>query len=390
MGHPRPCGCKGVRTCLVCETEFGAVKREFSINEECLSYVYCALCKKAWKGKNTNMWDEHPNHRGEPLDFPGIYIELDFITPEEQESLICHMDKLPWDPSQSGRRKQNYGPKCNFKKKRMKVGDFDGFPKFSEFIQQRFHDVSILEGFMTVEQCSLEYISDRGASIDPHIDDCWVWGERVVTVNVVGDSMLTLNRYVGTHERYNLADVPTYPRVVDSDGAVVWNPSCSDLDNGLEAELKQMDLKKPNAAEHAQEKACVATDDHLVDTLSSSDSPARDLPKGQNQNSNRAQTQGNHCQDVSKKTGNTCDSYSFSEVSDDLDNFPIIRVPMPARSLLVIYGAARYEWEHSVLREDITGRRVCLAYREFTPPFLGGGAEEKIGSEVLQKAANFW
>lgn len=48
----------------------------------------------------------------------------------------------------------------------------------------------------------------------------------------------------------------------------------------------------------------------------------------------------------------------------------LIRIPMPARSLLIIYGSPRYQFEHSVLREDISERRVCIAYREFTPNYL--------------------
>lgn len=72
----------------------------------------------------------------------------------------------------------------------------------------------ILSGFKTIEQCSLEYNPERGASIDPHIDDCWIWGERIVTVNVIGDSVLTMTPYKDTLKRYNLADVATYPPVV--------------------------------------------------------------------------------------------------------------------------------------------------------------------------------
>lgn len=50
----------------------------------------------------------------------------------------------------------------------------------------------------------------RGASIDPHIDDCWIWGERIVTVNVLGDSVLTMTPYHGPIKRYNLDCVPNY------------------------------------------------------------------------------------------------------------------------------------------------------------------------------------
>ncbi len=77
---------------------------------------------------------------------------------------------------------------------KLSLGRFEGFPAFTGFVQTKFESEPLLCDFKTVEQCSLEYDESKGASIDPHIDDCWVWGERVVTVNCLGDSVLTLTR----------------------------------------------------------------------------------------------------------------------------------------------------------------------------------------------------
>lgn len=189
------------------------------------------------------------------------------------------IDGEPWDVSQSGRRKQNYGPKCNFKQRKLSKGNFNGFPRFSLFVQKKLNQV--LKDFYVIEQCSLEYDPEKGASIDPHIDDCWIWGERIVTVNVIGDSVLTMLAYKGDEKKYNLSFV--------------------DID----------------------------------------------------------------------KRGN-------------VDQNCIVRIPMPARSLIVLSGDARYKWEHCVLREDIKDRRVCLAYREFTDPYLKGGDRETAGEEILK------
>lgn len=89
---------------------------------------------------------------------------------------------------------QNFGPKTNFKKMKLKPGNFRGFPEFSKNVQQKFQSIPLLKEFQAIEQCSLEYDPEKGASIDPHIDDCWIWGERVVTVNCLGDSVLTLTK----------------------------------------------------------------------------------------------------------------------------------------------------------------------------------------------------
>ena len=49
----------------------------------------------------------------------------------------------------------------------------------------------------------------------------------------------------------------------------------------------------------------------------------------------------------------------------------------------------RYKWEHCVLREDITSRRICLAYRELTPPYLYSSANNQIIEELLKRASVF-
>lgn len=76
----------------------------------------------------------------------------------------------------------------------------------------------------------------------------------------------------------------------------------------------------------------------------------------------------------------------------ELDRFDnvVIRIPMPECSLIVLYGPARYQFEHCVLREDVNERRVCLAYREFTPFYSNGEKYENEGKLVLDQATFFW
>lgn len=218
---PRPCGCKGCRSCLICETYYGAnvLKDTRTLNKD-KGYVYCPLCDKAWSGWDIDLYKQHPNHEGTSIDYPGVYIKLDFISADEEEELVKNIDEVPWDVSQSGRRKQNYGPKTNFKKQKIVLGKFEGFPLFSKFLQDRFRSIDLLEGYEVIEQCSLEYDPSKGASIDPHIDDCWVWGERIVTVNCLSDSALTMTPYKGDMKKYNLFCADKYPPLVESDGSL--------------------------------------------------------------------------------------------------------------------------------------------------------------------------
>lgn len=306
LHKPRPCGCKGCRTCLECENTFGVTTKPIKLPQHHGSYVFCPFCNKAWQGWNASDYTKHPNHNGNSIEYSGVYIDLNFLNEEEEKRLIEGIDGMPWDLSQSGRRKQNFGPKCNFKKRKLQLGNFNGFPRFSKFVQEKFEDVGILKDFQTIEQCSLEYTPEKGASIDPHIDDCWIWGERIVTVNLLSDSVLTMT-YNDQPNRYNLDCVKDYPAILNcDDGNENYN-------------------KKP-----------------------------------------------------------------FKITLGNSDDYPVVRIPMPRRSLLVLYGAARYNWEHQVLREDVSERRVCLAYREFTPPYLKGGSHYEKSDIIFENATNFF
>ncbi len=37
----------------------------------------------------------------------------------------------------------------------------------------------------------MEYDEQRGSNIAPHIDDVWLWGERIVGINILSDTAMT-------------------------------------------------------------------------------------------------------------------------------------------------------------------------------------------------------
>jgi len=313
MFKPRPCGCKGIRTCLICEADFGIQKVTCSIeSEDSLkdSLEFCHLCgDKAWPGQD--VWKRHPNHHPPNIEtdkqsvyeqgyeYLGVLLVPDFLTEKEETELVSGCDSMEWDLSQSGRRKQNFGPKTNFKRKKISGKSFEGFPSFSNKFQQKLRTVPLLSDFITIEQCAIEYRPETGACIDPHIDDCWVWGERVISISLLSPSYLTMTKYTGTAQKYNL-------------------------------------------------------DYHFCN---------------------------NGEMEVPSKT----------LLRESAPSFPIVRIPMPTRSLLVLYGPARYAWEHCVLRKDISSRRICMAYREFTPEYLPAGSQyESQGEDVIKRAEQFF
>ncbi|KAG2459107.1 LRWD1 protein, partial [Polypterus senegalus] len=127
------------------------------------------------------------------FSFPGIILLKDFVSEEEEMELVRLMDLSDWKKSQSGRFKQDYGPKVNFKKQKVKVGSFSGLPSFSQNVIERMKKWPILCGFQPVEQCNLDYHPSRGSAIDPHFDDNWLWGERLVSLNLLSPTTLSMS-----------------------------------------------------------------------------------------------------------------------------------------------------------------------------------------------------
>lgn len=88
------------------------------------------------------------------------------------------VDEANWDHSQSGRRKKNFGPKVNFKKKKLRIESFQGFSDYGGFVRKRLNDVELIKNFQTIEECYLEYDVMRGSHIEPHLDDAWIWSVK--------------------------------------------------------------------------------------------------------------------------------------------------------------------------------------------------------------------
>ncbi|NXG48298.1 ALKB4 dioxygenase, partial [Psilopogon haemacephalus] len=150
------------------------------------NFTYCPATGLA-------VGNEHSEFAGWAFPFPGVFLMEEFISEDEESEMVQLMDRDTWKPSQSGRRKQDYGPKVNFKKQRLKAGSFSGLPSFSKKIVAQMEACPVLGGFSPVEQCNLDYRPERGSAIDPHFDDCWLWGERLVTLNLLSQTVLSMS-----------------------------------------------------------------------------------------------------------------------------------------------------------------------------------------------------
>lgn len=80
------------------------------------------------------------------------------------------------------------------------MGCFNGLPPLSHKLVLRMQQEPSLAGFQPVEQCNLDYHPQRGSAIDPHLDDSWLWGERLITINMLSKTTLTMSLEQGLPE----------------------------------------------------------------------------------------------------------------------------------------------------------------------------------------------
>lgn len=167
----------------------------------------------------------------------------------------------------------------NFKRQKVKLGLFNGLPPFSKQLVRRMqYEIEELRNFNPVELCNLDYSPDRGSAIDPHKDDEWLWGERLVTLNLLSHTYLSFTNANSTKPPHEALQTPT-----------------------LE-----------------------------------------------------------------------------------------ICIPLPQRSLVIVQGVARYQWQHSIHRQHIRSRRIATTLRELTVDFMPGGKlHDSVGKDILEAAGSY-
>jgi len=81
----------------------------------------------------------------------------------------------------------------------VKIGNkFNGLPLYSKtYVLDKIGEVgdsrykSVVERFEPIEVNILEYLESKGSNIAPHFDDFWIWGERIIGMNLLSDTVLT-------------------------------------------------------------------------------------------------------------------------------------------------------------------------------------------------------
>lgn len=149
----RTCGCKGIRKCAICHpellnhTDLGSIFP--SDLDLTTTYAYCIACNRRDRFRPLNEFvrqklerflrdqskfecicdDLDTNHQSntKPLHVEGVYVKPEFLSADEELFLVEQIDtQNRWVESQSGRFKQDFGPKANFNKRKLKYSTFTG------------------------------------------------------------------------------------------------------------------------------------------------------------------------------------------------------------------------------------------------------------------------
>lgn len=141
---------------------------------------------------------DHTGYSPSAVKLNGFFVESDIINEEQELNLINFLDSpVPfegWKDSQSGRRKQDYGPRGNFKKKKVKPAHMPHMPmafqamnrKIEEAVKKYTHSE-----YRIADVNVLEYTAANFSNFDPHVDDTWLWGDRIAGLNLLEDCAMT-------------------------------------------------------------------------------------------------------------------------------------------------------------------------------------------------------
>eukprot|EP01135_Chromosphaera_perkinsii_P004776 Nk52_evm7s296 gene=Nk52_evmTU7s296 len=246
------CVCKGIRTCLLCEGSQPRCEQNPHLENVIVQELtFCIGCSKLFRGENVDLINacfekgnggcyahnnegsvcvEQEKEWGKVL-FEGasVYVGnakiwknsyssrwLTNVDHYNRYSRQVELEFSPWVASQSGRRKQDYGPKANFKRKKVKIHqdrEMHYLPLYQkemlsvgmDIIKQGEKDRGRSGGRGDAEtlkvedfiECGiLEYDAHRGASLTPHVDDAWLWGENLVSWSLLSTAVMNFTRNV--------------------------------------------------------------------------------------------------------------------------------------------------------------------------------------------------
>lgn len=189
------CGCLGVRSCALCvDPSLREAHGLFPARAELPVAGRVGELRFSMAGPMVDFGDGATCGVADlPVPFDGFELVTDIVDAQEEAEILRDVEAWPWHPSQSGRWKQDFGPKANFKRQQVKVpDDWVGIPGYAHGLLSRLREqFKGLEDFVAAEFLNLRYHRDLNSSHALHIDDTWLWGERILGVSLGASSVFT-------------------------------------------------------------------------------------------------------------------------------------------------------------------------------------------------------
>lgn len=208
------CNCKGIRTCALCEDSKDSIlKNKQKLVESSTTVNLGRIVHHKEIGPSVLEFFiskqsilDHLQKLDLNLvcpelflpEFKGLFIVQNCFELEEVHQILSEISKTAWSASQSGRLKQDFGVKINYKKRKIKSKLEDiQFPKYKQVIEEKLSKLNLepFNNFSIHEIGNLFYQKELKSHIEPHIDDAWVWGDRIVGINLLSNIKMSF-----THE----------------------------------------------------------------------------------------------------------------------------------------------------------------------------------------------
>ena len=186
---PKRCACTGVRWCAACRDP--GLRAQHGMRPP-LAPPAC--------DPSVDFDLDRQSAPGLP-HFAGLRVIEDFVSEPEAHALLREIEAQPFVHSQSGKRKQHFGPKMNFRKQRMNASGFTGIPAWARRIEERLREhahalalADALARYQTTDVFVLRYRPEDRSNLDLHTDDLFAYGEVILDLSLESDCVLTFHQ----------------------------------------------------------------------------------------------------------------------------------------------------------------------------------------------------
>ncbi len=189
--------CTGVRGCAACRDP--AVRRAHGLHPRPELPGWVAAQVRAGAACVHRFDLERQCAVGVP-GFEGVWVWPEFLSRAEAAALLDRIERGRFVPAQSGKTKQHFGARVNFKRRRLAPSPPTPMPDYLAPIEARLTERaewasdpvrSAFAGFRASDVFVLRYTPQQGSNLDFHVDDTFAYGDALFGLSLESDSVLT-------------------------------------------------------------------------------------------------------------------------------------------------------------------------------------------------------